>query len=272
MTIARKLWLGFGVLILIFLVADLTILLSAATMNRDLTQIVSVEERARTAAYEMEINTVEIGRDVRVYSLSGEPRYRENFAKDRTEFEESKARYDEVVDTRKGKELGDRIDALYGEYVSLGESLMDNKDQQGTVSTGEQEEFLRRQNELDSFLSQEVQPWATQQLAQAKDDANAAVRNVYVAIVSLILVGLIVGILAATLIYRGIMGSVRALTEGANRIGHGEMDRRIDVDTSDELGAVASAFNDMLDRHREANAALNESEERFRRLSDATFE
>src|SRR5215208_1431636 len=77
MTIARKLWLGFGVLILIFLVADLTILLSAATMNRDLAQIVSVEEQARTAAYEMEINTVEIGRDVRIYSLNGDPRYRE---------------------------------------------------------------------------------------------------------------------------------------------------------------------------------------------------
>ena len=258
MTIARKLWLGYGVLILILLVADITILLSAATMNRDLTQIVAVEERARTAAYEMEINTVEIGRDVRVYSLGGDPRYRENFAEDRAQFEESKARYDEVVDTRRGKELG--------------ESLMDKKDQQGTVSTGEQEEFLRRENELGSFLSQEVQPWATQQLAQAEDDANAAVRNVYVAIVSLILVGLIVGILAATLIYRGIIGSVRALTEGANRIGHGEMDHRIDVDASDELGAVASAFNDMLDRRREANAALNESEERFRRLSDATFE
>ena len=28
----------------------------------------------------------------------------------------------------------------------------------------------------------------------------------------------------------------------------------------------------MLDRHSEANAALQESEERFRRLSDATFE
>jgi CHASE3 domain sensor protein len=69
MTIARKLWLGFGVLILIFLVAGLSILLSAATMNRDLAQIVSVEEPARTAAYEMEINTVEIGRDVRVYAL-----------------------------------------------------------------------------------------------------------------------------------------------------------------------------------------------------------
>ncbi|MGH3106852.1 MAG: PAS domain S-box protein, partial [Rubrobacteraceae bacterium] len=272
MTIARKLWLGFGVLIVIFLVADLTILLSAATMNRDLTQTLSVEETARTAAYEMEIKTVEIGRDVRVYSLNGDPRYRENFAKDRAQFEESKARYDEVVDTRKGKELGDRIDALYGEYVSLGDSLMDEKDQQGTVSTGEQEEFLKRQNELGSLLSQEVQPWATQQLSQAEDDANAAVRTVYVTIVSLILVGLIVGMLAASLIYRGIMGSVRALTEGANRIGRGEMDHRIDVDTSDELGAVASAFNDMLDRRREANAALNESEERFRLLSDATFE
>jgi PAS domain S-box-containing protein len=259
MTIARKLWLGFGVLILTFFVAGLTILLSAATMNRDLTKIVSVEEPVRAAAYEMDINTVEIGRDIKVYLLNGDPHYREEFANDQAEFEEVKALYDELADTQKGKELGDRIDTLYGEYVSLGQALMDKKDEQGTVSAGDQEEFLRRQNELGSLLSEEVQPWATQQLAEAENEASAAIRSVYVTFVVLTLAGL----LTATLIYRGIIGSVRALTEGANRIGSREMDHRIELD---------AAFNGMLDRRREANAALRESEERFRSLSDATFE
>ena len=153
MTIARKLWLGFGALILVFLIAGLTILLSAAAMNREHTEIVSVAMPVRSAAYEMEIHTTEIGRDVRVYMLNADPSYREEFAKDRAEFEESKARFDELVDDQKGKELATRIDTLYGEYVSLGDSLMDKKDQQGTVSTGKQEEFLKRQNELDSLLA-----------------------------------------------------------------------------------------------------------------------
>jgi CHASE3 domain sensor protein len=272
MTIARKLWLGFGVLILIFLLAGLIIFLSQRSTRSTLDEIANVEEPTRAATYEMEINTVEIGRDVRVYMINGDPRYREEFADDQADFEEFNTRYDELADTRKGKELGDRIDALYGQYVSLGETLLDKKDEQGTVSAGDQEEFLRRQNELSSLLSEEVQPWATQQLAEAENEASAAIQNVYVAIIALTLAGLLAGILAATLIYRSIIGSVHALTEGANRIGRGEIDDRIESDTSDELGTVAAAFNGMLDRRREANEALRESEERFRRLSDATFE
>src|SRR5215211_4501809 len=272
MTIARKLWLGFGVLILIFLLASLTILLSEGTIRRGLTEIEQVEEPTRAAAYEMEINTVEIGRDVRVYLLNGDPRYREEFADDRAQFEEFRARYDELADTGKGRELGDRIDTLYGEYVSLGETLMDKKDEQGTVSAGDQEEFLRRQNALESYLDEEVLSWTNQQLAQAEEDANAAIRNVYMIIVGLILAGLLASALSATLINRGIVGGIRKLQEGADRIGRGALDHRIDLETSDELGTVADAFNDMLDRRREANAALRESEERLRGLSDATFE
>jgi PAS domain S-box-containing protein len=272
MTITRKLWLGFGVLILIFLLASLTILLSEGTIRRGLTEIVSVEEPTRAAAYEMQINTVEISRDVRVYLLNGDPRYREEFANDRAEFEEFKARYDELADTPKSKELGDRVDTLYGEYVSLGETLMDKQDEQGTVSAGDQEEFLRRQNELDRFLDEEVLPWSNQQLAQAEEDASAAIRNVYMIIFGLILTGLLASVLSTTLINRGIVGGISKLREGADKIGRGELDHRIDLDTSDELGMVATAFNDMLDKRREANAALGESEERLRGLSDATFE
>ena len=59
MTIARKLWLGFGVLILIFVLAGLTVLLSERSILRSLTEIEQVEEPTRAAAYEMEINSAE---------------------------------------------------------------------------------------------------------------------------------------------------------------------------------------------------------------------
>jgi CHASE3 domain sensor protein len=52
MTIARKLWLGFGSLILIFLVASLIVLFSERTIENSLEEIVNVEGPTSAAAYE----------------------------------------------------------------------------------------------------------------------------------------------------------------------------------------------------------------------------
>jgi PAS domain S-box-containing protein len=261
MTIARILWLGFGLPILLFLLAGLIIFFSQRSIQG--------------AADEMEINSAEISRDVLSYLDTGDQRYREQFADDRADFERAKASFGELVDTPTGREHAARVDSIYGEYVAVGESLIDRRDEAEGVNGSIQDDVRRfdeLEMELNDVLDEEVQPWAEQQLVEAESDVSTAIRNVYVIIVALILAGILVAILAAALISRNIIDSIVKLKEGADRIGRGEMDHRIDVDTSDELGAVASAFNDMLDRRREANAALYESEERFRRLSDATFE
>src|SRR5215204_654844 len=276
MTIACKLWLGFGILILIFLLAGLAIFLSQRSIQGSLDEVVGVEEPTRAATYEMETYAVEIGRDVLQYLDTGETQYRESFADDRAQFEKFKARYDGLVDTPTGEELRARINSVYGEDVALGESLIDRRNEfaanpDGPISADLQE-FSRLQAELDGLFDEEVQPWTGQQLAEAEEDATAAIRNVYVTIGVLLLVGLLIGVLAAYLINRGIVRSVRRLRDGARRIGEGDMEHRVELNTSDELGEVAVAFNDMLDKRREANAALRESEERFRSLSDASFD
>jgi len=275
MTIARILWLGFGLPILLFLLAGLIIFVSQRSIQGAADEIANIEEPTHVAAYEMEINSAEISRDVLSYLDTGDPRYREQFADDRADFERAKARFGELVDTPTGREHAARVDSIYGEYVAVGESLIDRRDEAESVNGSIQDDVRRfdeLEMELNDVLDEEVQPWAEQQLVEAESDVSTAIRNVYVIIVALILAGILVAILAAALISRNIIDSIVKLKEGADRIGRGEMDHRIDVDTSDELGAVASAFNDMLDRRREANAALYESEERFRRLSDATFE
>ncbi|QIN77577.1 hypothetical protein GBA65_02575 [Rubrobacter marinus] len=90
MTIARKLWLGFGILILIFLLTALAVGTSVRSVAGALDEIVTVEEPTAATAYEMEINTVEIGRSILSYLETGDPELREAAQSDRADFEEFK--------------------------------------------------------------------------------------------------------------------------------------------------------------------------------------
>ena len=94
MTIARKLWLGFGVLILLFLLTALAVGSSVRSVREALEEIVAVEEPTSAMAYEMEINIVEIGRNVLRYLETGDPEVREQAQTDRADFEEFKEGYD----------------------------------------------------------------------------------------------------------------------------------------------------------------------------------
>ncbi|MEJ7818689.1 MAG: HAMP domain-containing protein, partial [Rubrobacteraceae bacterium] len=390
MFIARKLWLGFGALLLIFLLTSLVIVLSERSTQEALDEIINVEEPTRAASFEMEINTVEISRDVLDYLETGDERFRERFADDREDFERSKARYDELVDTPTGVDQGEMISSVYERYVALGVDLLDASDEQddlfdrtnrgfeaidsiadetteaevdnaggetgtaeelgrladiqydiaamntslasylrepgdeprqrvlddeaevregfeaygnldldesererirtleerfdatttevnGLLESGETlrenaREFAETQIELDDILDEEVQPWTAQQLTEAEEAANDSIRGVYVTILVLLIAGLLAGALASSIIGRNILGSVRRLKSGADRVGGGDFEHRIEPYTDDELGSVAVAFNEMLDKRQEASAALLESEERLRGLSEATFE
>ena len=65
------------------------------------------------------------------------------------------------------------------------------------------------------------------------------------------LVTLLTAILAgAYLLIRWILSPVRGLTEGVREVGKGNLDHRISLDRSDELGELAKAFNAMTDRIR----------------------
>ena len=57
--------------------------------------------------------------------------------------------------------------------------------------------------------------------------------------------GLIAATLVALVLARRMTGPIRAIEAGAERIGRGELDRRIEVHTGDELEALAEQFNRM---------------------------
>ena len=72
---------------------------------------------------------------------------------------------------------------------------------------------------------------------------------------ALLLVGLGMAVLASLLIGIRVVRPLRVLREGATRIGAGELDHRINIQTGDELEVLADEFNQMTAKLRELYAS-----------------
>ena len=87
---------------------------------------------------------------------------------------------------------------------------------------------------------------------------------------ALLALGLVLATLAAMLLARRMTVPIRAMQEGAARIGAGELDRRIDIHTGDELEALADQFNRMAADLQKSYAELEHRvEERTAELTEA---
>jgi PAS domain S-box-containing protein len=86
---------------------------------------------------------------------------------------------------------------------------------------------------------------------------------------------LIIGSVFVYLLIKSITGPLNRLTEGVKMLGRGEVVEKLPEETSDEIGKLAIAFNNMSASLRNRESALKESEEKYRQLfeleSDAIF-
>jgi signal transduction histidine kinase len=88
----------------------------------------------------------------------------------------------------------------------------------------------------------------------------------------LLLAGLVVAFLAGLFLARRMVVPIRTLSDGAARIGSGDLDQRITIKTGDELEALGGRFNDMAARLQESYATLERKvEERTRQLEVANL-
>ncbi|MGY8677915.1 adenylate/guanylate cyclase domain-containing protein [Bradyrhizobium sp. UFLA05-153] len=91
---------------------------------------------------------------------------------------------------------------------------------------------------------------------QPTAQALTPIRDQLVRVGLLIGMGLLVAILAGTLLARRMLIPITALSAGAHRLGEGDFSHRIDVRTSDELEGLANQFNSMANQLQETYSSL----------------
>ena len=108
---------------------------------------------------------------------------------------------------------------------------------------------------------------------QPTAQALAPIRDQLVRIALLIGLGLVVAILAGTLLARRMLIPITALRAGARRLGAGDFSHRIDVRTRDELQELGDQFNSMAGQLQETYSGLETKvEERTRDLAQSINE
>ena len=170
MTIGRKLWLGFGTLVLILLATGLVAGVGGRAEQRLLAELVSVEKPVDDAAHEMEINAIGTGLGILQYVSTGDPAYRERVADDEADFERFEAVHDRLSETREEREAGDRLRSLYDEYRALGDDLMADKDRQSALTARLEEGY----SELDAILDAGIQANVDRETPDGLEKAEAA--------------------------------------------------------------------------------------------------
>jgi PAS domain S-box-containing protein len=114
----------------------------------------------------------------------------------------------------------------------------------------------RAADELDFLLARRIH-----ELAHQKQTAQ-----VLVAVVLAVVLYLLVAF------YRGVMRTVRALSEASQRMVRGEMDEPVALETADELGQVVVSFNDVAVRLRREWAQAREAEANYRSIFENAIE
>ncbi len=211
-------------------------------------------EKVRQAA-EMEVNIAEVGTWLGNYLRIPSPEYGERIQDNVNDFRRHLAAFKRLRPTTEEKRRLLRIEGVFEqttgdieEVLALSASIREDVDH-----------LIELRRRLDGLLDEDIQVSTRQQLAEAKLDAQKAVSGAQRATWVMLLAGLAVGIGAAAIMLGSIAGPLRKLTAAAEEIGRGKLEYRVEHKAKDEFGTLASAFNLMAERRRQEEEKLQEA-------------
>ena len=268
-TIRGRLYLGFALLLaMILLLAGVVALESYRISEVNLEyQERAVDLHQRVDDFEIALLNMETGK--RGYLLNGEESFLEPYEQGRRDFEAElgearriNAAGREVLDPR----TLDGLEAQYRSMVVLFENQISAR--RAGETSPQALQLGRGKAEMDGArqIMARLQNQATESQREAREGTRAAVSRETVLAILLGALAALTVLGSVLYVRRGVVSPLQRLREGATRVGEGDLAHRINLRSGDELGALAAAFNGMLDRRQEAERALQESERRFATL------
>lgn len=203
-------------------------------------------------ATELEAKAAEVNALFGIHIQQPTPERKDRIFESAAGFRDSLKRFRTLNLTGQEKLRVNRLETQFDNNMSLINKTTDTSEEDEKVRA----EFSKLRNELDDLLDEQMQFQATKELVQAEENALVAVNRSRYVLISLLLCGLLVGILAAFLIRRGIVRPLRQLVAGTHIFGRGTLDHRIEVNSRDEVYDLATAFNMMAERRQRSEHAV----------------
>ena len=242
---------------------------------------------------EAETEIVEVGTWFGIYLRDPSPESRARVSDNADDFREEMRSLRALDLTQDEEYWVGRLEERFEDNLRTIEEALSSED---TIQD-DSEQFTDLRNRIDKVLDEQMQPLVQRELESVEGAVVETVGDVRSALVVLMLLGLVMGSGAAVAISRNIVTSVKKLADGAQKIGTGSLDHRIEVGNRDEIGDLALAFNEMAEkrqrveeevRHLNAGlearveertneltrmvANLEKSEERYRAVVEQTGE
>ncbi|MGH8509030.1 MAG: sensor histidine kinase [Gammaproteobacteria bacterium] len=246
-TLTKRLLLGVAIALAAGLLVIALLFTALNAVRKSLHTVTEVEFAASEAALEMEIGMLGAGLGLMDFLATGEQLFRDRGAQYRLDFERFRAQYARLADTAQSRALAERIGALYQEYTALAETLMQKRDteERGLLSSAEYRRFLDLRTEMDDLLDEAIQYRAGVDLVRTIREADESYDHVIRTLALGVPLFILSALGAAWLMRRQIAVPARRLLAGMEALGQGDLNRRIDYQSTDELGMLAGGFNAM---------------------------
>ena len=152
--VAIKLWLAFGLLILILAVSGFVVQWYIQRIENNLIQIVAVEEPLEQAVLEMEINAGETALAVLDYVRHQHPKHLETIRDAEADYEQFAAEFERLAETDEERRLGREVARFYREFKALGSEIVGLARQRNADLLA----FQRITLEIDELFDIELRP------------------------------------------------------------------------------------------------------------------
>ncbi len=169
MTIGKKLGLGFGIVLLIFVISGIVTISQLRGIKENLHKIVNVETPTSDAAREMEIGLVGIGFGVLGYLNDHDPVHLQRIQKGVADYEQFKERYLELAYADE-RILGLALNERYDNYIKLANKIIALEDEQDKKLVT----LFKNHDDMDTLLDEKIQVSIDPNEPQAYDKMQAA--------------------------------------------------------------------------------------------------
>ena len=219
------------------------------------------------AALDMEINIDEAFAAIQGYVLRPDAALRREITDAEADFKRFVALYRETRLSAEETGWLNTIDRDFAGAVTIGNRILEITDRLNSRLEN-LEEYLKT---MDAVLDDEIQPLIHAETVKAAEEAQDSTNQAGIALLALGVIALMVGGVAAWTMSRSIMVPVRALVAGADSVGRGELDHKIDIKNKDEFGHMAIAFNRMVVNISRATQEIEDGRQQLeRKVEDRT--